>query len=332
MRSKVAHSDAPDQPWSRDKNLEFMSFLRDASDGEVKIASTDGTNYTRRILRESQIQPNILPERTVTQNELLPLIPGYAAGTDISEVGVVLCNLEPGAPSARTVSIETAPEQDTYRGAWYHVAITKDEIPELVKNVDKLALYKDIDLRQVVTDLALRVLDNHPDYRLFQTVRETTGSDPNAVGAGGYLQYREVSGGMSTRQNYKTVFRPLLDATLINGVAVMSRVTANEFFGWDRNQVGGDKAQDILFDGTQGLSKFQFNNVPHIASIKSQILPLGEVVTFAPPNFVGQNLVYQQPTLWVKRVRDTITVYACAKRGAHIANTRTVARTKFLNL
>lgn len=332
MRSKIAHTDDPSQPWTPEKNAEFLQHLQEAGDGEIKIASADGSNYTQRIVRESQFTSHIMPERTITADEMLPIIPGYNSGNDVEEVGVVLCNIEPGTPGARTVSLDTAPEQDTYRGAWYWVSISKDEIPELVKTVDKLALYKNIDLRQVVTDNALRVLDNHPDYRFLQTVRDITGSDPNAVGAGGYLQYREVSGGMSTRANYKSVYRPLMEAGLINGCMLMSRVTALEFWGWDRQQIGGDKAQDILTGGLKALGSFEFNNIPHIASIKQTILPAGEVVAFAPPNFLGQNLVYQAPTLWVRKSRDTITVYASAKRGMHIPNGKTVARTKFLNV
>lgn len=332
MRAKVAHTTEPGQTWTPQNNAEFLQSLLDAGEGEVKLASADGSNYTRRILRESQFTSHILPERRITLQDLSPLIPGYGSNVDIPEIGVLLCTLEPGNPGARTVSLETAAEQDTYRGAWYTVSVSKDEIPEMVKNVDKLAMYKDVDLRQVVTDNALRELDNLPDYRLIGTMREITGSNPNAAGAGGFQQYQEITGGMDTRSAYRFVFRPLLNARMTNHVALLSRVTVNEFNGWDRNQIGGDKAQDILVDGPQALSSFQFNNTPHIASLKNNLLALGEVFCFAPPNFIGQNIILQEPTLWVKRVKDTITVSASCKRGGHIANQATVSRTVFTNL
>lgn len=331
MRTKVAHTNDPKAPWTQEDNASFLQDIVTASDGEIKLASTASSVYTRRILRESQFTQHLLPERNITQNEMLPLIPGANSQMDVNELGVILCSLEPGNPGARTVSLETASEQDTYRGAWYTVAISKDEIPELVKNVDKLALYKDIDLRQVVTDNALRELDNLPDYRLVGTIREITGSDPLTAGAGGYLQYREVSGGL-TRATLKNLFRPLIDANLINSAVLMSRATALEFLSWTRDEMGGDASQTVLTNGTQGLGSFTFNAVPFMASIKASLLPLGEVITFAPPNFLGQNLILQPAQLWVKRERDTISVYACCKRGAHIANTSSVARTRYLNL
>jgi hypothetical protein len=332
MRAKVAHYDDPSQPWTPEKNAEFLQSLLDAGDGEVKFASVDGSNYTRRILRESQFTSHLLPERKITIQELMPVIPGYGSGLDVPEIGVLLCNIEPGNPGARTVSLETAAEQDTFRGAWYTVSVSKDEIPEMYKNIDKLALYKNVDVRQVVTDNALRELDNLPDYRLVGTLREITGSNPNAAGAGGFIQYQEITGGMDTRSAYKHVFRPLLNARLTNHVALMSRVTVNEFLGWDRTQIGGDKAEQILIDGPQALSPFQFNNTAHIASLKSNLLALGEIFCLAPPNFIGQNIILQEPTLWVKRVKDTITVSASCKRGGHIANQATVSRTVFTNL
>lgn len=327
MRANIQHTSDPTEPWTPALQAEFIQGLQDSQDGDVKQASEGATAYTRRILRESSFLPAIQPVKPITAADLIPMID--PAGGEINEIGVYLCEMEPGSPGAVTVPTESAPTQNTYRGARYTVAISKDQTEELYKTIDQLALYK-MDLRQVVTDNSLKDLDNVADFRWIQTVKDITGSNTAADGLGGYRQYREVSGGI-TRTNYKHAFRPLMDATLNNGVFLMSRQTANEFTGWGRDEVGGDKAQEILLKGMNALESFEINNTPHIASIKALLLPFGEVYHFAPSNFLGQYLEYQAPTIFIKRERETITTFAQRKYGVHIANVKAVARTKFLS-
>lgn len=326
MRPPVFHTDNPADPWTKEKQASFKASLQDAPDGDVKLASEGASRYTRRILRESSFTGAIQPMIPITANDLRVQID--PSGGEVSELGVYLCTMEPGSIGATTVPLDASPKSTTFRGVRYWVAISKDHTDEFYKSVDALALY-DIDLRQVVTDLALKDLDNTKDYRWIGTVKGITGSNPDADGEGGYRQYQEISGGI-TRVNYKEILRPLINATLNNGVALLSRQTALEFLNWGRDEFGGDRSQDVLLKGTSALDKFEFFNTPHIASIKATLLPRGEVFTFAPADFLGQFLEYQPATIFVKKERETITTYAQTKYGAHIANNRAVARTKFL--
>ncbi len=325
MRPQVIHRDIPEQPWTPTSNREFIQSLTESGDGEVKQASAGNTDYTRYILRESSFAPAIQPPKTITADDLIPSVD--LTGGEVSELGFYLCEIEPGNPGARTVPIEASPNQNTYRGSRYAVPISKDMTDELYKTVDQLALYK-MDLRQVMTDNLLKDMDNLPDFRLIQTVKDITGSTAGVNGQGGYLQYREVSGGIK-RANYAQAFVPLMDAVLNNGVFLLSRQTHNAFLTWGRDEMGGDTAQDLILNGFNALDTVKWNGVPHIVSIKHTLLATGEVYHFAPSNFLGQFLEYQEPTIYVKKERETITVYAQRKYGMHIANVRAVARTYF---
>lgn len=322
-RSPVKH-DTSD--WGAADQAGFFQSLLDAGNGEVKIASEGATGYTRRILRESSFTPAIMKPQPITVDDLQRLT-SSAAG-DSPEIGVYVCEMEPGSPGSRTVPFVAGPNQNTYRGDVYHVRVSKDETPEMYKNVDQLGLYE-MDLRQVVTDNLLKDLDNWVDYRLLQTAKDITGSDVNTDGDGGYRQYREVEGGIS-RQTYKQTLLPLMDAQLNNGLFLMSRQTAVDFCGWGRDEIGGDLAERILNEGMNALETFKFFNVPHVASIKKNLLPKGQVFHWAPQNFLGRFVVYQEPTVYVKRERDTIYVYATHKYGYGIGNVAGVARTVFL--
>jgi len=322
MRPPVAHQTGD---WTESDNAGFLQSLTEAQDGQIKLASTGATDYTRLILRESSVVPAVQPPQTITMERLVR--PTSSAGGDVPEIGMVECEREPGSPGSRTVPFSAGPVQNTYRGDVYYIKISTDETPELYKNVDQLGLYK-MDLRQVVTDNLLKDLDNLVDYRYFQTIKDITGSDVNADGAGGYRQYREVLGGI-TRANYAETVRPLQDATLNNGVFVMGRQTAIDFLKWGRDEVGGDLAERLLQDGLNALDKFMLNGVPHVASIKKTLFPKGHVFHFAPPNFLGRYYEYQAPTVYVKKERDLIYVYAKRKYGYGIGNEAAVARTVF---
>jgi hypothetical protein len=316
-----------DDDWTAENNAALMQALITGGDKNIKQAADGASDYVRRILRESSFHGAILPVKTITYGDMTRIV-SNAAG-DSPEIGVVQCEMEPGSPASRTVSFSAAPVQNTYRGDVFFVPIGKDETPELYKSVDELGLYK-MDLRQVVTDNVLKDLDNLADYRLIQSVKDVTGSDPDVFGQGGYQQYREVTGGI-TRTNYAQTRLPLQDATLNNGVFLLSRQTANDFLTWGRDEVGGDLAQELLLKGTNALESFTIMGVPHVASIKASLLPKGMVFHFAPSNFLGRFFELQPPTVFVKKERSTITVYAERKYGYHLANTAAMARTNFLS-
>lgn len=315
------------EEWGKANDAEFLQSLVDAPSGEVKVASGGATDYTRRILRESSFTPAIMEPENITVDRMIR--PTTSAAGDSPEIGVVMCEMEPSSPGARTVNLSTAPEQNTFRGDIYLVRISKDETPEMYKNVDQLGLYK-MDLRQVVTDNLLKDLDNLVDSRLIQTAKDITGSDVDANGYGGYRQYRTVTGGI-TRSSYRQTQLPLQEASLNNGVFLMSRLTAVDFTGWDRNDIGGDLAERLLKEGLNALEKFELWGVPHIASIKKDLLPTGTVWHFASQNFLGRYYEYMAPTVYVKKDRDTITVYAARKYGYSIGNEAGIARTVYSN-
>jgi len=321
-RPPIKH-DASD--WSPADQAGFLQSLMQAGNGEIKLASEGATSYTKRILREASFFPALLKLQPIDLTKLRR-VTSQSSGVP-SEIGYIEVEMEPGSPGSRTAPFSASPDFNTYRGEVYYIYLSKDDTPELYKNVDQLATYQ-MDLRQVITDNLLKDLDNVADYRIIQTHKDITGSDPNAVGPGGYQQYQEVNGGI-TRQTYKSTLLPLINAQLNNGVFLINRQTAVEFCGWGRDEIGGDLAERILQDGINALESFKFNGVPHIATIKSALIGTNHVYHFTYQDFLGRAYEMQQPTVYVKRERDTIYVYASRKYGYGIGNVAGVARTVF---
>lgn len=315
--------------WSPQENANFLQSVEDTPEGqEIKQASAGSSDITRRVLRESSFVQHLQNIEPITADRMTR--PVSSAAGDSPEIGVVICEMEPGSPQARSVPFFAGPTQNTFRGDIYLVRISKDDTPELYKNVDELALYK-ADIRALVTDNLLKDLDNKADYRYMATVKEIIGTSTTAVGPGGNYPYREVLGNV-TRETYKSTLLPLMDATLHNGVFLMSRQTAVSFLGWGRDMLGGDQAERIAASGLSAMEKFEWFGVPHIATIKNRLIPDGSVFHFAPQNMLGKFFEYQAPTVYIKKERDIITIYAARKYGYSIGNEAAVAHTRFVNV
>lgn len=309
------------------KQASFAAGLRDLPNGEaVKLAAALG-DVTRRILLENAFLPAILKPEPITASQLLPPV---SATYGVQEVGYKLCNLEPYSVGARNTPFAAGPESTTFRGEYYKLRIGREETPELYKHVDELASY-DYDIRSLMVDTMLRHLDNRQDYRLISTVDAITGSDPLVNGQGRYKQYRQVTGQVE-RETYKATLRPLVDATLQNGVFLMNRATALEFLAWNAIDIGDEMATRTFKEGLRALSSFEVHGVPHIATIKADLVPLGRVYHFVPQGWLGRHYVYEDVKLFVKREKDYIHTSASKKYGLAIGNVAGVAQTNFINV
>lgn len=307
----------------------FVASVKDAPNGAMTKLSSASTDITRRILRENRFVDAILPEKPITVGQMHRPVDESTQG-GVQEIGYVLQDIEPNSPSATTVAFSAGPKQRTFRGAFYRVDIGRDETPELYKHVDELATYS-YDLRSLIVDNMLRDFDQIPDYRFIATIDGITGSDVAANGSGGHRQYREVIGQI-TRETYKATLRPLIDANLNNGVFLMNRATAIEFLGWGRDEIGGDLSEKLMLEGLSVLETFKLHGIPHIATIKTALVPLGRVYHFVPSNWFGRHYVYEDTKVFVERKKDYVYTSASRKYGIGIGNNAGCAQTNFTDL
>lgn len=309
----------------------FVQGVRDLPNGEAVKLSAELSDVTRRVLLENAFLPHIIEPKPITASEWIPNVGTTAvSAVGVSEIGFKLCNLEPYSPGGRDTPFTAGPQQRTFRGEYYKITIGREETPELYKHVDELASY-DYDIRSLLVDTMLRHLDNRQDYRFIATVDAITGSDPNANGAGNYRQYRTVSGSVE-KETYKQTLRPLIDAQLNNGVFLMNRQTALEFLAWNAIDIGDENASRMFQQGLNALDKFEIHGVPHIVTIKADLVPIGRVYHFVPQNWLGRHYIYEDTKVFVKREKDYIHTSASRKYGVGIGHMAGVAATQFLNV
>lgn len=302
-------------------NRELIDDILTSDVGIVKKASVATEKATRTQIREEGFQRAILPFEDITNADL-----DYSGDSELSGVWF---ELEPDSPAARSIPYDATPNTAFYRAEKYVVFLSIITSEELTKNINELRTYK-TDVRQIVNDNVLRDMHTAEDVAFISEIDRLVGSQL-LLSDGGYT--REVQntsmGQAITRKSYKRAKSFLPDRKIPNGIWLMNQRTAQEFIGWDRNEMGGDKAQELVLDGLTALESFKMVGVPHIASIKNELVLNGFVYQFAPKDYMGHALRLQDIEVTIKKENDIIRMRAQEQVGLSIGNTRSVQKVYF---
>lgn len=301
-------------------NEAFISFTEQAPDGYIKGASTRGGNYVRWKLRENGFFRNIIPPDPISDSQ-------FDRQLDYDEP-VVIEDMEPESPGAKSIPFADTPDSAPFRGRRFMVRFATITTPEFLKNIDELRTYK-MDLRQVITDNALKDMETEEDARLIATSDRIVGS-VGGNGLAGVPQNHEIAGRIQ-RPGYKNILNHLEDLELNNGIFLMNRHTAKEFLGWDHDEIGGPLAQTLFSEGLRGLPKMEIMGIPHLATIKRDLVPDFVIYQYAEKSYMGKAYQLQEPTMYVEKKKDTIRFCAQEKLGFTISNVKSNSRVIFTN-
>jgi len=326
---------------------ELVNGILEANDGALVKQSAAATSVVRRRIREDGFQRKILPFVKITNADLAYL--------PDSELPAVIEEIEPDSPAAKSIGYNDSPDTVLFRGEKFVVLINIITTEELTKNVNELRTYKN-DIRQMMTDNMLRDIHTEEDSKFLQHVRRICGgitggayNNPEGTPDGGYgggqvgispaylagnvpgspaNQYVSIDAPI-TRESYKITRNFLEDRDLNIGVALVNRRTANQFLGMGRNELGGDKAQELALKGLSALEKFEFMGINHIATIKRDLVANGEVFQFASPDYLGRAYMLEDIKITIKKDYDIIRMRAQEQVGLTIGNTNGVQRIQF---
>ena len=298
---------------SQEANLEstevlskkLLDAISRADDGLLKNASDAGTQMIRRRLRENGFSRLILPYKQVSDADL-----NYLPDT---ELPVIVEEMEPESPGAKAIPFNDTADTAFYRGDKFVVYFCKITTPEFTKNVDELRTYKN-DLRQVITDNALKDIQTEEDGRFIKEVDRIC-----AAAEAGVTQDYDINS-LITRDSYAEALSFLEDRNLNNGVFLMNRRTAKDILRLNRTEIGGDLAETLFKSGLSGLQSAEIMGVRHIFTMKRDLVADGVVYQFAEPNFLGRAYVLQDVTMYVEKKKDILRFSAQEKIGITFAN------------
>ena len=305
-------------------NKEIIDAISGADEGNIKSASTAGSNMIRRRIREDGFARNIITPKTVT-NDMLDRVPEH-------DRPVMIEDMEPDSKGAKSIPFGDSSDTEFYYGTKYLCVFNVITTPEFTKDINELRTYK-MDLRRVITDNALRDIQTEEDTRFIEVINTVTGAFPAAAGGvttgqAGHQQAYKYSkvGGDITRKAYVDCLSSLENQNLNNGVFLMNRKTAKEFLKMERGEAGGDLSQELFTSGLKALQEATVFGVRHLFTIKADLVPNDEVYHFAEPEFLGRFYTLQDPTMYVEKKKDILRFSARETLSVTIANLSGVAR------
>lgn len=304
---------------------QLIDEILEADNGVVKKASVATSKATRTQIREEGFQRAILSFDTITNEDL-----DYFGD---SELPGVWFELEPDSPPARVIPYNDTPNTFSYRAEKYVVLISMITTEEATKNVNHLRTYK-TDIRQIVSDNMLRDIHTAEDTGFISEIDRIVGSAATAyatVEAATPGAYQHVNMGAATfsRQGLKRAISYLIERQLPVGVFLVNQRTANEFLGWQREEMGGDLSQDMVRKGLKALEKFEMFGIPFISTIKNDLIANGVMYQFAPKEFLGNALMLEDITVTIKKEYEIIRMRAQEQVGLTIGNTRGVQKLQY---
>jgi len=316
----MSYNSSDDQELSPETlDQDFLNALQNAMPGEMcKNASAVGGGVIRRKIRESGIQRKVQPFKDIKPEDLT-----YNG----NESQYIREEMEPEQEAAVCLNYNDSADTAFYRGDFFDTNFYRISSRKFTKNVFQLSTYKN-NLREIVMGNMLKDMHTAEDVQYFKGLDQIVGS-PTGVGASGTQQNFEILGRIS-RANYAENLRHLLDRDLNNSVFVTNRVTPLQFLQWNRNDIGGDKAQDLLIEGLEALTEYKFFNIPHIATIKKTLVPDNVIYKFAEPEYLGRAYRLQDIKTYIKREEHTITMHADEFIGVSIPNVNAVMKSKHI--
>ena len=301
----------------RQHNKELLQRLRDHDQGEVKFASAEGSKMLKRRIYEEGFLRRILPEETVTDDDLTPQLS--------HEYPCILKGMEGLSKGAKSVPFGDSPEIETYRQDKYLCVFNSITTPDYTKDLNELRTFPG-DLRQLVTNNSLIHMQTEEDAQFIATVNTICGAS-NGNGAAGFRQHFDLGTGIS-HTSFPDVTKIMPAFNLNTGCVLMNKGTAIEFTKWTRDQIGGDLREKIFKMGVKAIEG-EILGLKIVVTMKRALVPDGVVYVFAEPGYLGHFMSLQAPTMTVKKERDFISFGARETVSLTLANVAAVAKVTF---
>lgn len=290
----------------------------------VKQAQEAATDFTRTGIREESFAFKVQVPEKATDDML---------DRALDERLQIIWELEPDSPGAKWVPLQTVPDGEYITGSRYVIPFARVLTPKFVKDIDELRTTRQ-DIRKILTDNSIKDGLAEIDSKWISTVNSIVFNAPGANTANyetGKVQWVDFTDGLNRtsfaeakkllpRGNAQGKYR------LRNYICLMNDVTAQDWQKLDRNDAGGDLAQEMLKDG---LTMDKFMGVKALFTIKSDLVPDNYVYFFAAPEFLGKCFYLTDWTMYMKKEAYFIEMFSYWLGGFAFGNIAAMAVARF---
>ena len=328
-------------------------FFSKLASGHQKEAAEAATDYTRLTLRDEGILRKILPAESITESQL-----DNQLGTDQP---VKIVEKEIQTPLGSSVPFSSLPSNVEMSWSKYPVNFARILTKNFIKDVQLLKGFN-ADIRNIFKDNAIQDMSTSEDVPFMALVNNIVKSVAGGglTSAFGDDQRGNVKRSLTGKVQYydwtTAAGNPLgltsgftrdalveskkiltkshsLDnagtATPIRlkpDLVLMNANTYSEYEKFTRDNMGGDKSQELF---EKGAKDGTMNGLKHVTTLKDDIILDGEAYYFAAPQFLGKFYELESPTMFMELRAYMLEFFCYSCIGASIGNPYGVAKVKF---
>ena len=330
-------------------------FFSKLASGHQKEAAEAATDYTRLTLRDEGILRKILPAESITESQL-----DNQLGTDQP---VKIVEKEIQTPLGSSVPFSSLPSNVEMSWSKYPVNFARILTKNFIKDVQLLKGFN-ADIRNIFKDNAIQDMSTSEDVPFMALVNNIVKSVSGGglTSAFGDDQRGNVKSSLTGKVQYYdwtlATGNPLgltsgftRDAlveskkiltkshSLVNAgtatpirlkpdLVLMNANTYSEYEKFTRDNMGGDKSQELF---EKGAKDGTMNGLKHVTTLKDDIILDGEAYYFAAPQFLGKFYELESPTMFMELRAYMLEFFCYSCIGASIGNPYGVAKVKFFS-
>ncbi|WP_304024460.1 hypothetical protein [Desulfovibrio piger] len=273
--------------------------------------------YIRQKLYEDGILRRLFESRTVTADELDPIVEPDGVSTD--DMPSIICEIEPDASQATFVPFKGTGERRYFHGKRFRIPFAKIEAERITKSKFEL-----MTIRMPITDWLkenqVKMIQEEEDSKFIDTLNEIVAD--NAA-------EQAVSVATSTAANtFKDAFaegmKAMIRMRLPLGKVLMHKNTYIDSLKLKTEDIGFAPQEARFNRGVEGEETFL--GLPVVTTIKDNLVKENEIFFFTQPEFFIKFFFLQDATLFMKTEADLIHFHTYESPGLGIGNTKGVVK------
>lgn len=292
------------------------AFVDKVFNGQVKEAQEQASLYIRQKLYEDGIVRRLFEYRTVTADELDPLMD--------SDQPSIICELEPDATQATFVPFKGTGNRMYYNGKRFRVPFGKVEAERTTKSKFELMTIR-MPIQQWLQENQIKAVQQEEDRHFLDTCediidRATTlaASDSSAP-----VQYVEYTGS-SFKDAFTEGMKALTKLRLPVGKVLMHKNTFIDSLKLKMDEISFNPLEERFRRGIEGEDSFL--GVPVVTTIKDDLVPENVLYFFTTQDYFMKFFLLQDATLFLKTEADMVTFHTYEAPGIGIGNVRGVVK------
>ena len=279
--------------------------------GQIKEAQDNASAYIREKLYENGILRRLFESRTVTADELDPLLE--------SDQPSIICEIEPTATSATFVPWKGTGERRYYNGRRFRVPFGKIEAERTTKSKFELMTIR-MPIQDWIKENQVKAIQQEEDALFMETLADILDKDAK----GPKVQNYSTPVGISFKDAFIEGTKMMTKLRLPMGKVLMHANTFADSLKLKIDEIGHTPQEERFRRGLEGEESFL--GFPVVTTIKDDLVKENELYFFTSQDYFCKYFYLQDATLFLKTEADMIHFHTYEAPGFGIGNTKGVVK------